>query len=275
MARMRTYLRPHKNNAPDALQYTPSFSGADTNWQLVHRPRGTAPSPTQNTEEGIAVEIVFEGRNAAIFIGDDTEPALRVPRLALEPRTGRLTFWSSIMQPTEHELPVVLENIRVRPSSSRAIPAADPLVAPDGVGTGGGVPDQRVGRRSPHWCPLPGAFGRAGRDAHHQPPREATRGTRRARHHCRHRGGSRADDYRTGSMAALAGGITTISTFAFPARGQTLAQAVDRTTDDRVGRCLVQPANRLPDLAPCRRTSWLRGKALKRIHRYLRAHGTS
>ena len=133
MARMRTYLRPHKNNAPDALQYTPSFSGADTNWQLFHGPGGTAPSPTQNTEEGIAVEIVFEGRDAAIFIGDDTEPALRVPRLALEPRTGRLTFWSSIMQPTEHELPVVLENIRVRPSSSRAIPAADPLVAPDGA----------------------------------------------------------------------------------------------------------------------------------------------
>jgi dihydropyrimidinase len=43
-----------------------------------------------------------------------------------------------------------------------------------------------------------------------------------------HLGGSRADDYRTGSMAALAGGITTISNFAFPARGQTLAQAVDR-----------------------------------------------
>ena len=63
MARMRTYLRPHKNNAPDALQYTPSFSGADTNWQLFHGPGGTAPSPTQNTEEGIAVEIVFEGRD--------------------------------------------------------------------------------------------------------------------------------------------------------------------------------------------------------------------
>jgi dihydropyrimidinase len=43
-----------------------------------------------------------------------------------------------------------------------------------------------------------------------------------------HLGGSRADDYRTGSMAALAGGITTISNFAFPARGETLAQAIDR-----------------------------------------------
>ena len=45
MARMRTYLRPHKNNAPDALQYTPSFSGADTNLHLFHGPGGTAPSP--------------------------------------------------------------------------------------------------------------------------------------------------------------------------------------------------------------------------------------
>ena len=43
-----------------------------------------------------------------------------------------------------------------------------------------------------------------------------------------HLGGSRADDYRTGSMAAFAGGITTISNFAFPERGQTLAEAVDR-----------------------------------------------
>ena len=43
-----------------------------------------------------------------------------------------------------------------------------------------------------------------------------------------HLGGSRADDYRTGSMAALAGGITTISNFAFPAPGQTLAEAVAR-----------------------------------------------
>lgn len=43
-----------------------------------------------------------------------------------------------------------------------------------------------------------------------------------------HLGGSRADDYRTGSMAALAGGITTISNFAFPREGETLAGAVAR-----------------------------------------------
>lgn len=43
-----------------------------------------------------------------------------------------------------------------------------------------------------------------------------------------HLGGRRADDYRTGSMAALAGGVTTISNFAFPGDGQTLAAAVER-----------------------------------------------
>ena len=43
-----------------------------------------------------------------------------------------------------------------------------------------------------------------------------------------HLGGSRRDDYRTGSQAALAGGITTISNFAFPADGRTLAQAIER-----------------------------------------------
>ncbi|MCY4626180.1 MAG: amidohydrolase family protein [Acidobacteria bacterium] len=43
-----------------------------------------------------------------------------------------------------------------------------------------------------------------------------------------HLGGNTRDDYRTGSQAALAGGITTISNFAFPARRRTLAEAIER-----------------------------------------------
>ena len=43
-----------------------------------------------------------------------------------------------------------------------------------------------------------------------------------------HLGGRLRDDYRTASQAALAGGITTISNFAFPAEGRTLAQAIER-----------------------------------------------
>ena len=44
-----------------------------------------------------------------------------------------------------------------------------------------------------------------------------------------HLGGTTRDDYRAGSQAALAGGITTISNFAFPARGKrTLVEAIER-----------------------------------------------
>ena len=43
-----------------------------------------------------------------------------------------------------------------------------------------------------------------------------------------HLGGRTRDDYRTGSQAALAGGITTISNFAFPAGGRTLAQTIEQ-----------------------------------------------
>jgi len=135
------YLRPHKNNAPDALQYTPSFTGADTNWQLYHGPGGTAPAPTQDTHDGIAVELVFQGRDAAVFIGDGDEPALRIPRLALEPRSGGLTFWSNVLQPTEEELPVALENIRVRASSTRSMTSSEMPAAPEGAVVSWGLGD--------------------------------------------------------------------------------------------------------------------------------------
>ncbi|MCY3700970.1 MAG: dihydropyrimidinase [Gemmatimonadetes bacterium] len=46
-----------------------------------------------------------------------------------------------------------------------------------------------------------------------------------------HLGGRTRDDYRTGSHAALAGGITTISNFAFHAEGQTLAEAIERQAE--------------------------------------------
>lgn len=168
MARMRTYLRPHKNNAPDALQYTPSFSGADTNWQLFHGPGGTAPSPTQNTEEGIAVEIVFEGRDAAIFIGDDTEPAPMRPRTLVANTT-------SCRRPGR-ALPTIVSDSPEEYTSAVSIKSMPPSSARPTI---------------------------ASTDVSSSPP---------------------------------------------------IACQIWR---------------------PCRRTSWLRGKALKRIHRYLRAHGTS
>jgi dihydropyrimidinase len=60
-----------------------------------------------------------------------------------------------------------------------------------------------------------------------------------------HLGGRRADDYRTGSMAALAGGVTTISNFAFPTDGETLSEAVrqeaERIRDQAIADVILHP----------------------------------
>ena len=47
-----------------------------------------------------------------------------------------------------------------------------------------------------------------------------------------HLGGSRADDYTSGSAAALAGGITTISNFVSPREGESLLGALQRGAED-------------------------------------------
>lgn len=152
------YLRPHKDRAPDALQYTPSFSGADTNWQIFHGPNGTAPAPTQDEADGVDVEIAFQGRDLAIFIGSGAEPALRVPRMALEPRSGGLAFWSNVLQPTREELPVVLEDIRVHDRPTRPIPAADPVRAAAGTVESWGLGEAFPVERVPEMVPATGGL---------------------------------------------------------------------------------------------------------------------
>ena len=54
-----------------------------------------------------------------------------------------------------------------------------------------------------------------------------------------HLGGSRADDYTSGSAAALAGGITTISNFVSPRDGEGLLDALRREAEDVRGQAIA------------------------------------
>ena len=67
------YLRPHKDRAPDALQYTPSFSGADTNWQIFHGPTGTAPARCIREKPRIIERLLDQ----APFLWVDADSRLR------------------------------------------------------------------------------------------------------------------------------------------------------------------------------------------------------
>lgn len=80
------YLRPHKANLPDAVQYAPVWQGRGS-WQLYHGPGGTAAvafEPGTWTH----VRVIFEGRRAALFVKDMEKPALIVSHLVRDPRPG-------------------------------------------------------------------------------------------------------------------------------------------------------------------------------------------
>jgi len=108
------YLRPHKSNLPDAVQYAPVWQGRSS-WQLYHGPGGTAAADLP-AGQWIPVRVVLEGRRAAIFVGDLDEPALVVPRLAREPRAGYLALRAFLPRGVPETGPVALfSNVRIRP----------------------------------------------------------------------------------------------------------------------------------------------------------------
>lgn len=125
------YLRPHKSNLPDALQYAPVFQGRSA-WQLYHGPGGTSAigfTPNVWTH----LRVVLSGRRAALFVGDTVKPALVVPRLAHDPKPGHIAVYGFLPAGVPGTGPIArFANVRVRPG---VVPftfppeAAPPVVA--------------------------------------------------------------------------------------------------------------------------------------------------
>jgi hypothetical protein len=80
------YLRPHKSNLPDAVQYAPVWQGRSS-WQLYHGPGATAAVPFE-PGAWTHVRLIVAGRRAALFVKNMDKPALIVPRLARDPKPG-------------------------------------------------------------------------------------------------------------------------------------------------------------------------------------------
>ena len=123
MLRMQTdstfedfYMRPHKSNAPDALQYAPVYQ-QQSQWQLYHAGLngGTAPVAIP---DGVwnRLRIVLSGRQMAVFLNDTLKPAMLVPRLGHEPRAGYLALRAFLPAGVTGTGPTVrFANLRVRP----------------------------------------------------------------------------------------------------------------------------------------------------------------
>jgi hypothetical protein len=123
------YLRPHKSNLPDAVQYAPVWQGRSA-WQLYHGAGATAAAgftPGQWTH----VRVAVRGLQAAIFVGDMTTPALVVPRLAREPRAGHIGLAAFLPANVPGSGPIAkFANVVLRPGSSFDFTSASGKPAP-------------------------------------------------------------------------------------------------------------------------------------------------
>jgi hypothetical protein len=111
------YLRPHKSNAPDAMQYAPVYQQQSA-WQLYHGSSATKGTASVEIPDGKwnHLRIVVRGRQAAFFLNDTTKPALVVNRLGHSPSAGYLALRGFLPAGVPGSGAIVrFSNVRVRP----------------------------------------------------------------------------------------------------------------------------------------------------------------
>jgi hypothetical protein len=108
------YLRPHKENLPDAVQYAPVWQNRSA-WQLHHGPGGTAAAPFAY-DRWMHIRVVLQGPHAALFVDDMNTPALLVGHLSREPRPGFVSLGGFLPADVPGEGPIAtFANVQVRP----------------------------------------------------------------------------------------------------------------------------------------------------------------
>jgi hypothetical protein len=130
------YLRPHKSELPDAVQYAPVYQGQSA-WQLHHGPGATAAVPFA-PGEWTHVRLALQGPRAALYLGRSDTPVLVVPRLGHEPRAGYLALRSFLPQGVAGQGPAArFANVVVRPGvvppDLPSLPAPDPAPEPGAI----------------------------------------------------------------------------------------------------------------------------------------------
>ena len=119
------YLRAHKSDLPDALQYTPVISSA-SQWQIFHGPGGTASIPL-DAERWTRLRLEFSGSALVVFWGDDAEPAMVVPRLAHASRAGTVALRGFIPRGSEAPFAARMRNVRIEPGAELSVSARQAL----------------------------------------------------------------------------------------------------------------------------------------------------
>ncbi len=121
------YLRTHKSNAPDTLQYTPVYQGRSA-WQLYHGKTGTA-SATLPAGQWNPVKVKFSGDHLSVWVGDMNQPVMDNIALTGNGKEGKLSFSGNIPGKSQAQFSGAFRNIKVTELTES--PASDPLSTED------------------------------------------------------------------------------------------------------------------------------------------------
>lgn len=107
------YLRTHKSNAPDTVQYAPVYQGRSA-WQIYHGEKGTA-SATLAAKVWIPVKVEFRGEVLRVWVGDQSAPVIERMRLSRTPVAGGITIRGNTPKVSQADYSAYIRNIKVTP----------------------------------------------------------------------------------------------------------------------------------------------------------------
>jgi len=107
------YVRTHKSELPDAVQYCPAWQGVG-GWQLFHGPGFTAKAAFPR-DQWFPVRIVLSGDRAAVFVGKVAEPQLVVSRLRRDPKAGGIGLEALLLDESFPGERTSFSNVVLRP----------------------------------------------------------------------------------------------------------------------------------------------------------------
>lgn len=112
------YIRTHKSNAPDALQYAPVFQRRSA-WQLYHGDKGTAAAELP-TKQWIKIKIELIGSKATFWVGDNLKPAMVINQLGRDPKTGWLALRGFVPKNSSADYSAYFSGLTITPLNAKS-----------------------------------------------------------------------------------------------------------------------------------------------------------
>lgn len=106
------YIRTHKPNAPDTLQYSPVYQGKSA-WQIYHGERGTAPASLPR-DTWVKVKLAVLGDRLSVWVGENTEPNIKDMALTGIDKPGSISFRGFIPRGSLANHTAMVRNIKIQ-----------------------------------------------------------------------------------------------------------------------------------------------------------------